>query len=419
MPERSPDDSYDLVVFWKQNDSGVYGRRSDMLIEAIARTDRVARIIHFDAPLGMSALERMSQSVGLDHDRLLFEATTRRVSGNADDESFFRYTFLFDDSQNDSDHGAPLRSDQFCDFIATVFERHGIGQRTVVFWLYPTHEDLPSIVDRFRPDVVVADVVDDNRTWFAADSVDREALTANYRAVLGRSDVVLTNCLATRDSFAQFHPAIEVLPNACEPPDETDPPTIEPPAELAGLSGPIIGYVGNLSSRLDISLIEHVAAMRPRWNIVLIGSTHAGHEVLRLDLLPNVLMLGPRCHHDARRFIRAFDVAIIPHLDNEMTRSMQPLKAFVYCSLGMPVVSTNVANLDSLSDFITTASHPSDFIAAIDRALERGRVPMSERLLQTLKENSWTVRAARALELVDGAMAGRGNVDRPQRLIVG
>src|SRR5262249_43471808 len=161
-------------------------------------------------------------------------------------------------------------------------------------------------------DVVVADVVDDNRTWYAEGSNQHNKLTENYAAILDRSDVVFANCAAVRDAMAELHDGVELLPNACEPPLVYD--TCEPPEALAKLDGPIIGYVGNLSSRIDVDLLEHIAEHRPDWTLVLIGSTHAGKEVLRAARYPNVRFLPPCSHDVAKRYIQSFDVAIVPHL---------------------------------------------------------------------------------------------------------
>lgn len=414
-PRRRPAEGaqYDLVVFWKQNDSGIYGRRSDLLLRELSRSGRVARMIHFDAPIGIEALRRCGQSDGSDHDQFVFETTIRRVLGEEDEEGCSRHTFLFDDR---GDRFDLPRRDQFSDFVAEVLDEHRIGSRDVIFWVYPTNDELPGLIDRFRPQIVVADVVDDNRTWYPAGSSRYQALTENYRAVLGRSDVVLANCAAVRDAMAEFHDDVHVVPNACEPPEPTAPLAREDvPAELAELRGPIIGYVGNLSSRIDIALLEHLAVTRPDWNLVLIGSAHAGRDVLATARHRNVSILGPRRHDDARRYVRAFDVAIIPHLDNEMTRSMQPLKAFVYCSLGVPVVSTEIPNLDQLRSMITVAREPDEFVVAIERALRRGRRPLTKQQMATLRANSWPVRAAKALELIDEWAARPG----PARLLHG
>ncbi len=400
-PRRTGDGTFDLVVFWKQNDSGIYGRRSDMLVAEIARSSRVARTIHFDAPMGIEALRRTGQSGGIDHHQIVFDTTIRRVLGEEDDESFFRHTFLFDDR---GDRFDLPRRDQFGDFVAEVFAMHSVGTRDVVFWVYPTNPDVPELIDRFQPTVVVSDVVDDNRTWYPVGSNDHQKLTENYAAILGRSEVVLANCASVRDAMTEFFDEVELLPNACEPPGAAAADHANPPEELAKLDGPIIGYVGNLSSRVDVALLDHVATSRPDWNIVLIGSAHAGQDVLQVGRHANVKILGPRRHEDAKRYIAAFDVAIIPHVDNAMTRAMHPLKAFVYCSVGVPVVSTELANLDELREMITVARDPSSFVDAIDRALRRGRSPLSDRQRAVLQANSWPVRARRAMMLVGDAL---------------
>ena len=51
---------------------------------------------------------------------------------------------------------------------------------------------------------------------------------------------------------------------------------------------------------------------------------------------------------------------------------MNPLKAFVYCAEGVPVVSTPIANLYELGDLITVAKGVDGFIDAIEDALGGG-----------------------------------------------
>ena len=404
IPRRRRTGTYDLVVFWKQNDSGIYGRRSDLLVAEMATAPNVGRTIHFDAPLGIDALRRAGQSDGADQNEMIFETAVRRILGQENDGDFTRHTFLFDDRGDRLD--LPRR-DQFGDFVHEVLTAHGVGSRDVVFWIYPTNPDIPALIDRFQPDVVVTDVVDDNRTWYPYESNQYLKLTENYEAILSRSDVVLANCVAVRDAMSVFHDSVELLPNACEPPQVDDDDLAAVPEELAKIDGPIIGYVGNLSARIDVDLLDHIAEARPDWTIVLVGSTHAGQTVLRIARHPNVKILGPRRHRDAKRFIKAFDVAIVPHLDNVMTQSMNPLKVFVYCALGVPVVSTELANLDELRGMITTATDPSDFVWAIEDAIARGRQPLTADQLHLLHENSWPVRAQRAQALLDEALARR------------
>ena len=41
-------DAFDLVMFWKQNDSGIYGRRSDMMMKHLLASGRVRRVLQLD-----------------------------------------------------------------------------------------------------------------------------------------------------------------------------------------------------------------------------------------------------------------------------------------------------------------------------------------------------------------------------------
>ena len=108
--------------------------------------------------------------------------------------------------------------------------------------------------------------------------------------------------------------------------------------------------------------------------------------------------VGVKPYDEAWRFIHHFDVALIPHLDNEMTRSMNPLKAFVYCAAGVPVVSTPIANLGELADIIAIAEDPDDFLTAIDAALRTERAAPD---VDALRAHSWDARIELALAIVD------------------
>jgi glycosyltransferase involved in cell wall biosynthesis len=223
-------------------------------------------------------------------------------------------------------------------------------------------------------------------------------IEANYEAVLARSDVVIANCEPVAERMHHLADKIHVVPNGCELPANL--PSGPRPRELADMTGPIIGYVGNLSSRLDVPLLEAVARARPHWQIVLIGSTHLDRSILRLESVHNVKFLGVRPYEEALRFVNHFDVALIPHVDNEMTQAMNPLKAFVYASAGVPVVSTPIANIDELADLITVADGREAFIAAIDAALDAGRHTPD---LDLLSKHSWDSRVQHVLELIDQA----------------
>ncbi len=418
-PKRSAtrrDATYDIVVFWKHNDTGIYGRRQDMVVKHLAASERVNQIVHFDAPVDVRWLRRhlRPKDARANHARLLARNTLGRVGvlGSGSNTKVHNHTFLHRTDRSALGRSrlrfAPAwqrllpSSDAYIDWIASTLRRHSVGDRTTVFWAYPKLFGFPEIADALAPDMVVSDVVDDDRTWSQPGSPAYAELTRNYDEILARSDLVIASTEQVRDAMSPFADEIHLVPNACEFPDPA-PPKSRPPRELRHMRGPIVGYVGNLSSRIDVPLLEHLAMNRPGWNIVLIGSAHLDRAILRLQAHANVHVLGVKPYGQAKRYIRAFDVAIIPHLDDAMTRAMHPLKAFAYAAQNVPIVSTDIANLGDLRRFVQIGNGPWDFLWQVELAIAAGkRDEMAPELVDSLTRNSWQERTRTILELLDG-----------------
>ena len=265
----------------------------------------------------------------------------------------------------------------YLDFLDRLFKRHEIGKRRTILWTCPVDFHFPAIQERLSADVVVADVIDDERQWPVCDTY-REKLSRNYEEVLGRSDLVLTNCESVYQSMRTHSHNIHLLPNAVEL-LEKEAKTWRKPRELRRLTSPIIGYAGNLHiARIDLDLLRAVVSQRPDWNFVFIGSMHKGDEIRALEEYKNVHFLGVRVYEDALRYIHHFDVTIIPHLNNDLTKRMNPLKLYVYHALFVPVVSTPIANIVDFKEFVRIGRTPQEFLRAIDDCLRNN--PLSRGL---------------------------------------
>lgn len=399
------DDKFNIVFFWKQNDTGLYGRRQDMLIKYLAQSPKVNKIVHFDAPMEVGTLLfRLDLSKGrkVSETNLVFLQTVSRMLGLKKSPKIKYYTFVYSSNKPNRLFARflmPKESD-YLSYLKNVLERNKVWDRRTIFWICPKNFEFTEIVSVFKPDLILADVIDDHRGWYENNITEVNRLTENYREILGLSDIVITNCQNIKDMMSVFSDNIHVVPNACE--------LLEPeviynlPGDLKKIKRPVIGYVGNLSSRIDIPLLEYVATMRPHWNIVLIGSAHASKEILKFKSYKNIHFLGVRKYNIIRQYISNFDVAIIPHLNNELSRSMNPLKAFVYCSMNVPVVSTEIYNLDELLDLIYIAHNKHEFIEKIELALAKKKSKsLNEDQINLLKKNCWEERVAQVLSLIN------------------
>ena len=407
------DDKIDIVFFWKQNDTGIYGRRQDMLVKYLAEDPRINRILHFDAPVNIfksgSDVLKSGQGGGHSHAGLVLHQTLRRRLRLQDRGKIRFDTFIFAGKRRASGFRKwmlPAEED-FLDYLDRVMKHHQIGRRRTVFWVCPNNFDFPSIADRFQPDLVVSDVIDDQRKWPCSPRY-REYLQRNYEEILGRTHLTFANCRGVFEDMQEHTDNIHLLPNAAEF-LEDEARHWKKPAELRRIKGPVVGYAGNLDiTRIDIDLLTSVASKRPDWTLVFIGSMHKSREIKKLGKFSNVRFLGVRVYEEALRYIRHFDVAMIPHLDSELTRSMNPLKLYVYFSLHVPVVSTHIANIGDFREFVQVGRTPEEFIERIDHCLNNNPVSGNvERIRSLLEVNSWNERVTRILALVGKEFARR------------
>lgn len=136
---------------------------------------------------------------------------------------------------------------------------------------------------------------------------------------------------------------------------------------------PVIGYVGALiTARLDLGLLEMIAAERPDWTLVLVGPEDASFQQSKLHQLRNVYFTGNRPAAELPAWISSFDVCINPQVLNEMTIGNYPRKIDEYLALGKPVVATDTVAMRMFAPYVYLCNHAGEYIAQINTALQEG-----------------------------------------------
>lgn len=176
---------------------------------------------------------------------------------------------------------------------------------------------------------------------------------------------------------------------------------VERPEQLCGIAKPIIGFFGALSAWLDYDLIAGLAAARPEWSFVFIGP--ADTDISRISAYANIHLIGKVPYEQLPRYAACFDAGIIPFQVNELTRSVNPLKLLEYLSLGIPVVSSYMPDVERFSDVVTIAHSPQDFLAALDGALADDTPELRQMRIERARSNSWQAVAQRFSQLVTAA----------------
>lgn len=389
----------DLVFFWKQNDTDLYGRRSDMMIKYLLESGKVRKILQLDRPLTLQQMNTVvdqGKFASYHEGNLVYLNTTRRLLRLADTARVAKRTFLHRmGTQPQTFFGQDLPpKEAYSEFVENALKECGMDPHPMA-WVCPVVFDFPELHEKIGFGKIVVDIIDDQRKWKSQESYLRR-VEKNYEDVLKLGDLVLCNCEPVREGFRELRSDILVVPNGAEPfPKERK---WSLPEDLAELPRPIVGYVGNLRDRVDIAAIREMAEKRPKWSVVLIGSAGGSLDVLALSELPNIHLLGVKPYEQALHYIKHFDVAIMPHIKNAISENMNPLKLYVYFALGVPIVTTNVSNIGEIGPHVSIVDTTRQFIKAIEANLNGKGPKVSARArMASLNKVSWKSRVDKVI----------------------
>jgi glycosyltransferase involved in cell wall biosynthesis len=220
---------------------------------------------------------------------------------------------------------------------------------------------------------------------FAQLTTSSEQLARNEAELTKRSDVVFTICDELATHCRQWNSNVHVFPYGVNlkafPMQHSDLNQLadsnqgfswEIPSPRNGHK--VIGYVGGWHRHVSVDMLIAMVRARPKWSWVFVGSS----EVSLKDFvdLPNVFILGQRPHRELARYIRSFDVCIVPYRRSAYTETVVPSKINEYLAMGKPVVSTNLPPVCDFNNrhqvIITTEEHSDEFLRGIDQALSLG-----------------------------------------------
>ena len=180
------------------------------------------------------------------------------------------------------------------------------------------------------------------------------------------------------------------------------------PRELEGLRRPLVGYVGGVHRWVDQRLLESVATAMPGATFVFLGPLQT--EVGRLASLPNVRFLGARPHEELARYIKEFDVGIVPYLLMEYTAHVSPTKLNEYLAMGLPVVATALPEIGYFNErhasVVRIASEAQSFVDQLREAFGDGNADVVHKRMEIARANSWSIRTGEMTALVDEALGG-------------
>ncbi len=235
-----------------------------------------------------------------------------------------------------------------------------------------------------------------------------DAVAERDRLLFEAADAVFCASEMITIELADKRPNVHYLPHAVDfdyfnGSLETD---REIPADLAAIAHPRIGYYGSLAENNDQEMVIHAAKEAPSLQFVLIGKVFGDHS--KLMALPNVHLLGFKPYSEIANYGKHFDVAFMNWKITEWIRNCSPLKAKEYFSMGLPVVSVPIHELERFyGDIVYFASTPAEFLTQVQKALAEDSPERRNERIDRVRVESWDNRVDQMMEKLGAAMAPR------------
>ncbi len=209
--------------------------------------------------------------------------------------------------------------------------------------------------------------------------------------LIQKADVVVTNSLYYTEYARRYNSNSHMVGQGCDVSlFDFKLNKIEVAKELKQIEGPIIGYVGYLTTlRLDIDLLEFIATSRKDWNIVLVGPEEAEFINSKLHNYDNIHFLGSKDMNQLPEYIKGFDVCINPQLLNETTKGNYPRKIDEYLAMGKPIVATKTLAMEYFEDYVYLAETKVDYLNLIEMALEENSAKLADARREYALTHSW------------------------------
>jgi hypothetical protein len=222
----------------------------------------------------------------------------------------------------------------------------------------------------------------------------RRAMVAEEKALLAAADIVTVSSALLEEHARGYRDDVLMLRNGCDYEHFAQ-------TSAARNARPVIGYYGAISDWFDSDLVAELAARKPEWDFILVGSTFNG-DISRLRRLPNVAMPGEEPYEALPEWLGRFDVTILPFRRTPLTEATNPVKLYEILAAGRPLVSVPIPEVAAVAPLVRLANNASEFEREIEAALAEDAGAVDARRAYA-RQNTWQQRydtLSAALEVV-------------------
>ena len=230
------------------------------------------------------------------------------------------------------------------------------------------------------------------------------------QSLMRRAALVLTGGHSLYNAKRDQHPNIHPFPSSVDIDHFARARRIAgDPPDQRSIPHPRLGFFGVIDERMDIALLDGIAAARPDWHLVMLGPV-VKIDPASLPQRPNIHYLGSKPYEALPEYVAGWDVALLPFARNEATRFISPTKTPEYMAAGKPVVSTSIEDVVrpyGQRGLVRIADDVPGFVRACMAAMQESERTRLTAFDAFLRQTSWEGTWSRISVLVDAALQNR------------
>lgn len=277
-----------------------------------------------------------------------------------------------------------------------------VGFREPIVWTFlPTGLSL-DLINEIEPKILIYYCIDS----FQASSKDAQKIKFSEKLLLKKADLVFVTSIELSDYCSQYNKNVHYFPfgvnidnfsRVLHTKDAT-------PGDIAGIRRPIAGYIGGIHKWIDFDLVRYIALENRDVSFVFCGPIQT--DISKIKDLPNVVLLGQKETEKLPRYVKEFDLGLIPYKITDYTRNVYPTKLNEYLSLGKIVLSTELPEITKFNRennyVVRIASSKESFSKSIKQTLlEPPNKATESSYVEVAKKHSWTNKIKNMSSLIE------------------
>lgn len=167
-----------------------------------------------------------------------------------------------------------------------------------------------------------------------------------------------------------------------------------------------IGYFGTISTWFDFDTILLIVENYPKINIFLVGPIE--NLNINFPIHRNIKYIGQVKHEKLSILSQEIDAFIMPFKNNDLVKSVDPVKLYEYIYFNRPIISIKYDGLEKFSKFVDFYESENDILPIIHEMINRkftNKYSAIERK-NFLSLNTWDARVGEIMSILNKNIIG-------------